>query len=86
MDSSLRCGRGYRSRVRLERDHVGHASGFSVDEDPAGGFGWSAFGPHGVRQGRSETRSEAEAAARSAEREPSALGGTGKRELSTELT
>ncbi len=47
----------------------GRASGFSVEENPEGGFRWSAFGPAGIRQGHTESEAEAEAAARSAEQE-----------------
>ncbi len=46
---------------------LGHSSGFSVEEDPDGGFSWSAFGPAGTRQGRADSREQAEAAARDAE-------------------
>ncbi|MBD0281238.1 MAG: hypothetical protein ICV69_03465 [Thermoleophilaceae bacterium] len=45
----------------------GQASGFSVEEDPDGGFRWSAFGPTGRREGRAESRSEAGAAAQADE-------------------
>ena len=48
---------------------IGHASGYSVEEDPESGFAWSAFGPVGHREGHAETRAEAEAAAQAAERE-----------------
>jgi hypothetical protein len=47
----------------------GRAFGFSVEEDPEGGFRWSAFGGAGTRQGHAESQSEAEAAARRAEQE-----------------
>ena len=47
---------------------VGRATGWSVEEDTAGGFHWSAFGPRGSRRGSAETRAEAEAAAQQAER------------------
>jgi hypothetical protein len=46
---------------------LGHSSGVSVEEDPDGGFRWSAFGPAGTRHGRAEPREQAEAAARDAE-------------------
>jgi hypothetical protein len=47
----------------------GRASGYSVEEDPDGGFTWSAFGPAGTRQGHADSRSDAEVAARAAEQE-----------------
>jgi hypothetical protein len=47
----------------------GSASGFAVEEDPQGGFRWSAYGPLGSRVGREPTREEAESSARAAERE-----------------
>lgn len=50
-------------------ENVGRASGFSVEEDPEGGFRWSAFGPRGARHGRAATRREAREAAVAAERE-----------------
>jgi hypothetical protein len=46
---------------------VGHGSGWSVDEDPDGGFRRSADGPTGSLSGHASTRAEAEAAARAAE-------------------
>jgi predicted RNase H-like HicB family nuclease len=49
------------------RDVVGRTSGWTVDEDPEGGFRWSADGPTGTLQGHAETRDEAEQAAREAE-------------------
>jgi hypothetical protein len=52
-----------------EEQSTAHASGFSVDEDPEGGFRWSAFGPLGTRNGHADSRIEAEAAARQAEQE-----------------
>jgi hypothetical protein len=54
-----------------ERDdeRLGHLSGWSVDEDPGGGFRWTAFGPAGTVQGEAPTRSEAERAAMRAEQE-----------------
>jgi hypothetical protein len=53
------------------RDHerVGHLSGWSVDEDPGGGFRWTAFGPAGTVQGEAPTRAEAERVAMQAEQE-----------------
>ena len=45
----------------------GHASGWNVDEDPEGGFRWTAFGPAGTVQGQAPTRAEAERAAMQAE-------------------
>jgi hypothetical protein len=46
---------------------LGHTTGWSVDEDPEGGFRWSADGPTGTLRGRAPTRDEAEAAAHAAE-------------------
>jgi hypothetical protein len=46
---------------------LGHTTGWSVDEDPEGGFRWSADGPTGTLSGHAPTREEAEAAARAAE-------------------
>ncbi|MGB0092888.1 MAG: hypothetical protein WBP81_10200 [Solirubrobacteraceae bacterium] len=54
-----------------------HASGFSVEEDPSGGFRWSAFGPNGTREGHAESRADAETAARSSEQELSRPTGAG---------
>jgi hypothetical protein len=50
-------------------DKLGHASGWSVDEDPEGGFRWTAYGPAGNAQGRAATREEAERAASRAEQD-----------------
>jgi hypothetical protein len=51
-------------------EQVGRASGYAVEEDEQnGGFSWSAYGPNGTRQGHAESRADAEAAARGAERE-----------------
>jgi hypothetical protein len=52
-----------------ERDDRGRVSGYSVVEDPDGGFRWSAFGPAGSRQGRADSRAAADAAGEAAERE-----------------
>jgi hypothetical protein len=50
-------------------EQTGYASGWSVDEDPEGGFRWTAFGPAGTRQGQAPTRAEAERAAMQAEQD-----------------
>lgn len=55
----------------------GHASGFSAEEDPEGGFRWSAFAAAGERHGHADTRAEAETAARAAEQELNRLNTTG---------
>jgi hypothetical protein len=47
----------------------GHNSGFSVQEAAGAGYRWSAFGPSGTREGKAETRTDAEAAAREAEQQ-----------------
>jgi hypothetical protein len=47
----------------------GHNSGFSVQEAAGAGYRWSAFGPSGTREGKAETRADAEAAAREAEQQ-----------------
>ena len=50
-------------------EQPGYASGWSVDEDPEGGFRWTAFGPAGTVQGQAPTRAEAERAAMQAEQD-----------------
>jgi len=50
-------------------EQTGHLSGWSVDEDPEGGFRWTAFGPAGTVQGQAPTRAEAERAAMQAEQD-----------------
>jgi hypothetical protein len=50
-------------------EQTGYASGWSVDEDPEGGFRWTAFGPAGTVQGQAPTRAEAERAAMQAEQD-----------------
>jgi hypothetical protein len=50
-------------------EQPGYASGWSVDEDPSGGFRWTAFGPAGTVQGAARTRAEAERAAMGAEQD-----------------
>jgi hypothetical protein len=52
-----------------EEEKVGHASGWSVDEDRDGGFRWAAYGPVGTAQGHAATREEAERAAMRAEQD-----------------
>jgi hypothetical protein len=52
-----------------ENEPAGYASGWSVDEDPEGGFRWTAFGPAGTAQGAAPTRAEAERAAMRAEQD-----------------
>ncbi len=53
--------------MSTDEERSGRASGYSVEEDPDGGFRWSAFGPAGTRQGHAESRADAEAAAQRAE-------------------
>jgi GrpB-like predicted nucleotidyltransferase (UPF0157 family) len=53
--------------VSTEQERIGHASGWTVDEDPRGGFRWTAHGPAGTAQGNATTRMEAERAAQQAE-------------------
>jgi hypothetical protein len=55
--------------MATDDSHQGRASGYSVEEDPEGGFRWSAFGPAGARDGHAGSWSEAEAAAQLAEQE-----------------
>jgi hypothetical protein len=52
-----------------DESNLGRVSGHSVDEDPAGGFAWTAFGPGGTREGYAESQAAAEMAARQAEQE-----------------
>ena len=52
-----------------QNQQAGHVSGWSVDEDPEGGFRWTAFGPAGTRQGQAPTRAKAERAAMQAEQD-----------------
>jgi hypothetical protein len=52
-----------------DESETGHASGYTVEEDPDDGFVWSAFGPAGHREGTAATEAAAEAAAQAAERE-----------------
>ncbi len=53
--------------MSTEDDRIGHASGWTVDEDPQGGFRWTAYGPAGTTHGQAPTRAEAERAASQAE-------------------
>jgi len=55
--------------MSTHEEHPGSGSGYSVEEDPDGGFRWSAFGPAGTLQGRADSRADAEAAAQGAEQE-----------------
>jgi hypothetical protein len=48
---------------------IGSGSGWSVQEDPEGGFRWSADGRAGSRTGHAKTREDAERAAQAAELE-----------------
>ena len=52
-----------------EPEDVGHSSEFFVEEDPSGGYSWSAFGRAGTLRGHTESRPQEEAAARDAQRE-----------------
>jgi len=52
-----------------EDPNIGHASGYTVEEDEEDGFVWSAFGPAGHREGTAQSKAQAEAAAQAAERE-----------------
>lgn len=53
----------------MNEERIGYSSGWTVDEEPEGGFRWAAYGPAGVRRGQAGTRAEAEQAAQEAERE-----------------
>jgi GrpB-like predicted nucleotidyltransferase (UPF0157 family) len=55
--------------VSRNEERIGHGSGWSVEEDPEGGFRWAAHGPAGSLRGQAATRGEAERAAQEAERE-----------------
>jgi hypothetical protein len=55
--------------MSTEDDGIGHASGWSVDEDPEGGFRWTAYAPAGTAQGREPTHEDAERAAAQAEQD-----------------
>ena len=48
---------------------IGYSSGWTVEEDPEGGFRWAAQGPAGTLRGQATTRAKAERAAQEAERE-----------------
>jgi hypothetical protein len=50
-------------------EKTGHASGWTVDEDPEGGFRWAAHAPAGTSEGHASTREEAERAAQKAEQD-----------------
>jgi hypothetical protein len=52
-----------------DEHELGNANGFAVEEDPEGGFRWSAFGAAGARQGHADSQADAVAAARQAEQE-----------------
>jgi hypothetical protein len=52
-----------------DESNLGNVSGHSVDEDPEGGFAWTAFGPGGTSEGWAESEAVAEEAARQAEQE-----------------
>jgi hypothetical protein len=61
-----------------DEHETGRVTGFAVEEDPEGGFRWSAFGIAGARQGHADSQGDAEAAARRAEQElnrPESAGG-----------
>ena len=55
---------------------IGYSSGWTVEEDPEGGFRWAAHGPAGILRGQARTRAEAERAAQKAERELATEPGT----------
>jgi nucleotidyltransferase-like protein len=53
----------------MREERIGHGSGWAVEDDPEGGFRWTAYGPAGSRLGQAPTRAEAERLAQAAERE-----------------
>jgi hypothetical protein len=55
--------------VIVNEERIGHGSGWAVEDDPEGGFRWTAYGPAGSRQGQAPTRAEAERLAQAAEQE-----------------
>ncbi len=55
---------------------IGYSSGWTVEEDPEGGFRWAAHGPAGILRGQATTRAQAERAAQEAERELATEPGT----------
>jgi hypothetical protein len=61
-----------------EEQETGHGSGWSVEEDPDGGFRWAAHGPRRTLRGHAPTRAEAERAAQAAERELTADRASGR--------
>jgi hypothetical protein len=61
--------------LSVEEKKTGQASGWTVDEDPEGGFRWAAHGVAGTLRGHAKTRAEAERAAQKAEQELSTEGG-----------
>jgi hypothetical protein len=62
--------------VTEKEQKIGYSSGWTVEEDPEGGFRWAAHGPAGILRGQATTRAEAERAAQEAERELAAEPGT----------
>ena len=55
--------------MAADEEPSGRASGYSVEDDPERGFRWSAVEPAGMLAGHTDSRVDAEAAARSAEQE-----------------
>lgn len=53
----------------MNEERIGYSSGWTVEEDPEGGFRWAAHGPGGILHGQAVTRAAAERAAQEAERE-----------------
>jgi uncharacterized protein len=61
--------------VTVDERRIGYGSGWTVEEDPEGGFRWAAHGPAGILRGQARTRAEAERAAQAAEQELAAEPG-----------
>jgi predicted nucleotidyltransferase len=59
----------------MNEERIGYSSGWTVEEDPEGGFRWAAHGPGGILHGQAVTRAAAERAAQEAERELAAVPG-----------
>jgi Streptomycin adenylyltransferase len=53
----------------MNEERIGYSSGWTVEEDPEGGFRWAAHGPGGILHGQAVTRAAAERAAQEAEQE-----------------
>ena len=54
--------------VTVNEERIRYGSGWTVEEDPEGGFRWAAYGPAGILRGQARTRAEAEQAAQEAEK------------------